>query len=62
MRNYNLSAFNGYRKTDSNYSQVLCTRKGCWGNWRTKASYVSSLPDEKSVVNNFSGDENEPLQ
>ena len=47
MRHHNRSAFNGYHETISAYSQVICTRKNCWGNWRTKADYVDDLPDGK---------------
>jgi hypothetical protein len=43
MRNYNASAFNGYRPTRSAYSEVRCTE--CRGVWRTKAAYVAELPD-----------------
>jgi hypothetical protein len=39
----NYSAFNGCRWTRSDYSQVLCMRVGCLGNWRTKAPYVEQL-------------------
>lgn len=44
-RNYNRSAFNGYRRTYSDYSLVRCTASGCHGVWRTKAKFVNSLPD-----------------
>lgn len=42
----NRSAFNGYRWTPSDYSQVYCDpeRGGCGKFWRTKARYVDSLP------------------
>jgi hypothetical protein len=46
-RKHNRSAFNGYHRTVSEYSLVICTRKGCWGIWRTKADYVDGLPDEE---------------
>lgn len=49
QRRCNHSAFNGYHRTPSDYSNVVCTRKGCWGTWRTKASYVESLPDIKHI-------------
>ena len=39
----NYSAFNGYRWTPSDYSQVACT--DCGATWRTKAAYVDTLPD-----------------
>ncbi len=45
MRNCNYSAFNGYRRTHSDYSHVICLRHGCMGSWRTKAQYVDNLPD-----------------
>lgn len=37
----NYSAFNGYRFTPSDYSEVVCRRCGC--RWRTKAAYVDEL-------------------
>ncbi len=42
----NYSAFNGYRRTYSDYSEVSCEREegGCGAIWRTKARYVHSLP------------------
>jgi hypothetical protein len=43
QRNCNHSAFNGYRRTWSEYSQVVCLV--CDGNWRTKAMYVTRLKD-----------------
>lgn len=43
QRRCNRSAFNGYRKTPSDYSQVRCC--ACHSVWRTKAAYVDSLPD-----------------
>lgn len=45
MRNYNASAFNGYRRTPSDYSEVRCTFGTCRLRWRTKADYVAGLPD-----------------
>ena len=39
----NHSAFSGYRCTPSDYSSVKCMT--CRTHWRTKAAYVSSLPD-----------------
>jgi hypothetical protein len=44
QRHGNASAFNGYRWQDSGYSSVRCL--GCGRYWRTRASYVESLPDE----------------
>lgn len=46
QRNQNTSAFNGYRPTASDYSEVACTVGGCRSVWRTKAAYVSELPDQ----------------
>lgn len=46
QRNYNQSAFNGYRRTPSDYSLVRCNAPGCMGVWRTKATYVDTLPDQ----------------
>lgn len=43
-REANYSAFNGYRRTPSIYSEVICPI--CLRRWRTRASYVGSLPDE----------------
>jgi len=37
----NTSAFNGYRRTSSDYSEVRCMQ--CRGIWRTKAAYVERL-------------------
>ena len=37
----NYSAFNGYRRTPSDYSLVSCLK--CEHSWRTKARYVNSL-------------------
>lgn len=46
MRNHNASAFNGYRRTPSDYSEVRCTFGMCrHAVWRTKAGYVDELPD-----------------
>lgn len=39
----NRSAFNGYRDTPSDWSSVYC--KICGAHGRTKAAYVSALPD-----------------
>ncbi|MFD4397241.1 hypothetical protein [Kitasatospora sp. NPDC058478] len=43
LRNANRSAFNGYRLTPSDYSEVRCGE--CGHVWRTKAAYVTTLPD-----------------
>ncbi len=42
-RNCNYSAFNGYHRTDSDYSLIRCL--GCGHYWRTKADYVAILQD-----------------
>lgn len=44
-RRCNYSAFNGYRRTPSAYSDVICPVTGCESIWRTKADYVDTLPD-----------------
>ncbi|MFD0032493.1 hypothetical protein ACFVJK_30350 [Streptomyces sp. NPDC127172] len=46
-RKCNHSAFNGGRRTPSDYSDVTCTAPGCMGRWRTKAAYVDTLPDAR---------------
>jgi len=43
VRKGNYSAFNGYRFTPSEYSEVYC--KTCRALGRTKAKYVDQLPD-----------------
>lgn len=43
LRRANRSAFNGYRLTTSAYSLVECQL--CGRAWRTRAAYVSGLPD-----------------
>ena len=45
MRNCNFSYFEHPKgcQHHSDYSQVIC--KKCYGNFRTKAKYVDSLPD-----------------
>jgi len=48
QRNCNHSAFNGYRRTRSDYSSVTCTV--CGHVWRTKAAYVMDLVDWKGVL------------
>lgn len=49
----NYSAFNGYRRTPSDYSEVRCDRDlgGCGARWRTNAKYVETLltKDGRSV-------------
>ena len=42
-RNCNYSAFNGYRRTFSEYSLVYCPE--CQALGRTKAAYVDQLKD-----------------
>lgn len=48
VRNANYSAFNGGRRTPSDYSALTCTL--CGGSWRTKAAYVDELPDLEVTV------------
>jgi len=45
QRRCNHSAFNGYRWTPSDYSDVVCLV--CGGHGRTKADYTAVLPDVK---------------
>jgi hypothetical protein len=45
MRHGNRSAFNGYRWTPSDYSELICTY--CGRRWRTRANYVKHFPDAK---------------
>lgn len=45
MRKHNRSAFNGYRRTPSDYSQVWCL--ACFTTWRSKGAYVDELPDAR---------------
>lgn len=40
-RNYSCSAFNGYRREWSAYSDVSCLE--CGHHWRTRAKYVGGL-------------------
>lgn len=47
QRKCNHSAFNGWRRTASDYSTIRCLRPGCTGLRRTKAKYVDKLPDEE---------------
>lgn len=44
VRKANYSAFNGGRRTPSDYSEVRCPV--CPTRWRTKAKYVDRLPGE----------------
>jgi len=39
----NYSAFNGYHRTPSDYSALVCLF--CFHPWRSKAAYVRSTPD-----------------
>lgn len=43
QRRCNHSAFNGYKYTPSDWSEVRCT--ACGWSWRTKAKYVTGLAD-----------------
>jgi hypothetical protein len=45
-RNASYSAFNGGRRTPSDYSQLTCLT--CGVAWRSKAGYVRDLPDIRS--------------
>lgn len=47
-RKCNYSAFNGYRKTESEYSLIRCNN--CKSRWRTKAKYVEKLKDLKEEL------------
>ncbi len=42
-RNYSCSAFNGYRREWSAFSDVHC--RVCGSQWRTKAAFVDELAD-----------------
>lgn len=42
-RHCNHSAFNGYKRTWSRYSAVVCL--SCGQYWRTAAAYVDGAPD-----------------
>lgn len=44
-RKCNYSAFNGYKRTPSDYSAIKC--QSCIACWRTKAGYVKKLRDFK---------------
>lgn len=43
QRQRNFSAFNGYRYTPSAYSSLTCLR--CGACWRSRAAFISELPD-----------------
>lgn len=45
QRYCNHSAFNGYHRTYSEYSTIICLNPQCPGCWRTKASFVALLRD-----------------
>jgi hypothetical protein len=48
VRKANYSAFNGGRRTVSDYSELHCRQ--CGAVWRTKAAYVDELPDNERVT------------
>lgn len=56
-RKCNYSAFNGYRRTRSDYSEIVCERRlgGCAARWRTKAAYVADIPDLTAQDNEGEG-------
>ncbi|MER7487973.1 hypothetical protein ABTY20_19105 [Streptomyces sp. NPDC126497] len=43
VRKANYSAFNGGRRTPSDYSELCC--RACGAVWRTRAAYVDQTPD-----------------
>lgn len=45
-RRCNYSAFNGYRRTSSRYSLLVCLT--CERRWRTAAGYVETTPDQEA--------------
>lgn len=45
-RQCNHSAFNGYRRTPSDYSSLVCY--SCGATWRTKADYVFDIRNEST--------------
>lgn len=47
----NRSAFNGYRYTPSEWSEVVCAIDG--KRWRTKAAYVDQLPRHEPAGSTF---------
>lgn len=54
----NHSAFNGYHKTPSDYSEIVCTHPECRRRWRTTASYVEQIragrsPYQPSIRNSL---------
>lgn len=51
QRNCHFSAFNGYRRTFSDYSSVICLSCGRVG--RTKANYVKLLKDVVTTNNGY---------
>lgn len=46
VRYANYSAFSGYHRTPSAYSDLVCLI--CGACWRTKAAYVATIPDERN--------------
>lgn len=40
---HNHSAFNGYHRTYSEWSSIICVAPGCLASWRTEAAYVEKL-------------------
>lgn len=48
MRNGNRSAFNGYKFTPSQYSELQCQR--CGAVWRSNAAYVASVPSSEPLA------------
>lgn len=46
QRYCNYSAFSGYHRTASDYSQVYCP--DCLHLWRSKAPYISALPESET--------------
>lgn len=50
-RNYSRSAFNGYKKQWSDFSDVMC--RACEEHWRTKAGFVVALPDCEYWPNSY---------
>lgn len=43
VRRANYSAFNGGRRTPSDYSLLVC--RACGATWRTRAAYVGQVAD-----------------
>lgn len=54
----NYSAFNGYRFTPSDYSEVSCTV--CERRWRTSAKYVDELPVREWANPHYTTDRETP--